>query len=76
MLRRRVTPYAALHKAETSTFDRVTLTSFVATVALSAGVLLGYGPADALNHIAEVILAGLRDMPAPDPVMWNAQMVF
>lgn len=75
MLRRRSPTHAASHDDETSHFDRVTLNAFMLTVTVAVAVAIGYGPAAALQHIADV-LASARDLPMPDASAWSGQMVF
>lgn len=75
MLRRRFQPHTASHNDEASAFDRVTLNAFMLTVTVAVAVVIGYGPAAALQHIADV-LASARDVPMPDASAWSGQMVF
>jgi hypothetical protein len=79
MIRRRSTPHVASHNGEVSAFDRVTWNAFMLAVTVSVGVVLGYGPAAALHHIADAmvdVLARARDFPVPDAAAWSGQMVF
>ena len=75
MLRRRPPIRPASHGDEGSAFDRVTLNALMLTVTVAAAVVVGYGPAAALHHVADV-LASARDLPMPDASAWSGQMVF
>ncbi len=75
MLHRRSPSHPASHNGEASAFDRVSLNAFMLTVTVTAAIVIGYGPAAALHHIADV-LASARDLPMPDAAAWSGQMVF
>ena len=75
MIHRRFPSHPASHNDEASTFDRVTLNAFMLSVTVAAAIVVGYGPAAALHHIADV-LASARDLPMPDASAWSGQMVF
>ena len=75
MLRRRSTPHAASHDGEASAFDRLTLNAFMLAVTVTVAAVLGYGPAAALHHLAD-LLADARELPLPDATAWRGQMVF
>ena len=57
MIPHRFPAHAASHHAKASAFDRLTFTACMATIAVFAAVVAGYGPVAALVHIGDVLRA-------------------
>lgn len=75
MSQRRSQANSAAPASAGSVFDRVTLHAFMFTVTVAAAVILSYGPAAAMHHIADV-LASAGNLPLPDADAWSGQMIF
>ncbi len=55
MTPRRFPSATAMHDQSPSSFDRLTFTTCMLTVAVVVAVLTSYGPAAAMHHIADVV---------------------
>ena len=74
MLHRRPSTNSATPAAAGSVYDRVTLHAFMFTLTVATAVVLFYGPAAALHHIADVLAAA--GTPDIDPTAWQGAMAF
>ena len=74
MIPHRFPAHAATHDEKASAFDRLTFTTCMVTIAVSAAVVADYGPVAALQHLGEVLRAAVT-LPDASGDLYAAAML-